>query len=85
MVAICKDSQKLLKTSICAREQAIVESNSLIVQCIANSVTVSLLESIVQGMLHCGVFIDISVAELDAKAQIETVPPTATLFLSNSI
>ncbi|KAA6321822.1 MAG: hypothetical protein EZS28_054508, partial [Streblomastix strix] len=43
-IAICKDSQKLWDTSIYAREQAIIASNSLTDQCTANSVTVSPLE-----------------------------------------
>ncbi|KAA6364976.1 MAG: hypothetical protein EZS28_039498 [Streblomastix strix] len=58
-IAICKDSQKLWDTSIYAREQAIIASNSLTDQCTSNSVTVSPLESIVQGKRHCGEFIDI--------------------------
>ncbi|KAA6380858.1 MAG: hypothetical protein EZS28_023614, partial [Streblomastix strix] len=60
-IAICKDSQKLWGTSIYAREQAIIASNSLTDQCTANSVTVSPLESIVEGKRHCGVFIDIPI------------------------
>ncbi|KAA6356574.1 MAG: hypothetical protein EZS28_047899, partial [Streblomastix strix] len=35
-IATCKDSQKLWDTSIYAREQAIIASNSLINQCTAN-------------------------------------------------
>ncbi|KAA6399000.1 MAG: hypothetical protein EZS28_005472 [Streblomastix strix] len=58
-IAICKDSQKLWDTSIYAREQAIISSNSLTDQCTSNSVTVSPLESIVGGKRHCGIFIDI--------------------------
>ncbi|KAA6328879.1 MAG: hypothetical protein EZS28_053669, partial [Streblomastix strix] len=53
-IAICKDSQKLWDTSIYAREQAIIASNSLTNECTSNSVTVSPLESIVQGKRHCG-------------------------------
>ncbi|KAA6361733.1 MAG: hypothetical protein EZS28_042740, partial [Streblomastix strix] len=48
-IAICKDSQKLWDTSIYAREQAIIASNSLTDQCTANSVTVSPLETIAQA------------------------------------
>ncbi|KAA6380967.1 MAG: hypothetical protein EZS28_023504, partial [Streblomastix strix] len=43
-IAISKDSQKLWDTSIYAREQAIIASNSLTDQCTSNSVTVSPLE-----------------------------------------
>ncbi|KAA6368622.1 MAG: hypothetical protein EZS28_035851 [Streblomastix strix] len=53
-IANCKDSQKLWDTSIYAREQAIVASNSLNDQCISYSVTVSPIESIEQGKHHCG-------------------------------
>ncbi|KAA6369305.1 MAG: hypothetical protein EZS28_035167 [Streblomastix strix] len=60
-IAICKDSQKLWDTSIYAREPAIISSNSLTDQCTSNSVTVSPLESIVEGKRHCGIFIDIPV------------------------
>ncbi|KAA6322798.1 MAG: hypothetical protein EZS28_054391, partial [Streblomastix strix] len=43
-IAICNDSQKLWDTSIYAREQAIIASNSLTNECTSNSVTVSPLE-----------------------------------------
>ncbi|KAA6400506.1 MAG: hypothetical protein EZS28_003962 [Streblomastix strix] len=51
-IAICKDSQKLWDTSIYTREYAIIASNSLTDQCTVNSVTVSPLESIVEGKRH---------------------------------
>ncbi|KAA6382944.1 MAG: hypothetical protein EZS28_021528, partial [Streblomastix strix] len=57
--AICKDSMKLWDTSIYAREQAEICSNSLSDLCTNNSVSVSPLESIVAGKRHCGVFIDV--------------------------
>ncbi|KAA6378452.1 MAG: hypothetical protein EZS28_026022 [Streblomastix strix] len=63
-ITICNDSQKLWDTSIYAREQAVIASNSLTDQCTANFVTVSPLESIVQGKSHCGVFIDIPVSAM---------------------
>ncbi|KAA6403603.1 MAG: hypothetical protein EZS28_000863 [Streblomastix strix] len=66
-IAICKDSQKLWHTSIYAREQAIIASNSLTDQCTSNSVTVSPLESIVEGKRHCGIFIDIPVSVINVK------------------
>ncbi|KAA6390457.1 MAG: hypothetical protein EZS28_014013 [Streblomastix strix] len=68
-IAICKDSQKLWYTSKYAREQAIIALNSLTDQCTGNSVTVSPLESIVQGKSHCGIFIDEPVFDIDAKAK----------------
>ncbi|KAA6380679.1 MAG: hypothetical protein EZS28_023795, partial [Streblomastix strix] len=52
--AICKDSTKLWDTSIYAREQAIICSNSLSDLGTNNSVSVSPLESIIQGKRHCG-------------------------------
>ncbi|KAA6396134.1 MAG: hypothetical protein EZS28_008337 [Streblomastix strix] len=68
--AICKDSTKLWDTSIYAREQAIICSNSLSDLCTNNSVSVSPLESIIQGKRHCGVFIDVPLFEIDAQAGI---------------
>ncbi|KAA6390346.1 MAG: hypothetical protein EZS28_014129 [Streblomastix strix] len=66
-IAICRDNTKLQETSIYAREQAIICSNSLSDLTVNNSVTVSPLESIVQGKRHCGVFIDIPCANIDTK------------------
>ncbi|KAA6389612.1 MAG: hypothetical protein EZS28_014858 [Streblomastix strix] len=43
-ITICKDSQQLWDTSIYAREQAIISSNSLTDYCTSNSVTISPLE-----------------------------------------
>ncbi|KAA6402063.1 MAG: hypothetical protein EZS28_002411 [Streblomastix strix] len=63
-IAICRDNTKLWETSIYAREQAIICSNSLSDLTVNNSVTVSLLESIVLGKRHCGVFIDIACAKI---------------------
>ncbi|KAA6370027.1 MAG: hypothetical protein EZS28_034446, partial [Streblomastix strix] len=54
--AICKDSTKLWDTSIYAREQAVICSNSLSDLCTNNSVSVSPLESIIQGKRHCGLW-----------------------------
>ncbi|KAA6357110.1 MAG: hypothetical protein EZS28_047363, partial [Streblomastix strix] len=75
--AICKDNTKLWDTSIYAREQAVICSNSLSDLCTNNSVSVSPLESIVAGKRHCGVFIDIPLYDINAKA---TVGPPATPF-----
>ncbi|KAA6397251.1 MAG: hypothetical protein EZS28_007223 [Streblomastix strix] len=68
-LAICRDNIKLWDTSIYAREQAIICSNSLSDLTVNNSVSVSPLESIVQGKRHCGVFIDIPCDNIDAKGE----------------
>ncbi|KAA6390326.1 MAG: hypothetical protein EZS28_014150 [Streblomastix strix] len=79
-IAICKDSQKLWNTSIYAREQAIIASNSLIDQCTANSVTVSPLESIIQGKCHCGIFIDIPVSAIAQAGAFNYLIPYDIVF-----
>ncbi|KAA6369195.1 MAG: hypothetical protein EZS28_035280, partial [Streblomastix strix] len=79
-IAICKDSQKLWDTSIYAREQAIIASNSLTNECTANSVTVSPLESIVQGKRHCGVFIDIPVSKISVAGAFNYLIPYPIVF-----
>ncbi|KAA6355595.1 MAG: hypothetical protein EZS28_048878, partial [Streblomastix strix] len=66
-VAICKQNTKLWETSIYAREQAIICSNSLSDLTVNNSVSVSPLESITQGKRHCGVFIDIPRSKLNTS------------------
>ncbi|KAA6387521.1 MAG: hypothetical protein EZS28_016950 [Streblomastix strix] len=66
-VAICKQNIKLQDTFIYAREQAIICSNSLSDLTVNNSVTVSPLESIIQGKRHCGVFIDIPCNKINAS------------------
>ncbi|KAA6390282.1 MAG: hypothetical protein EZS28_014187, partial [Streblomastix strix] len=66
-VAICKQNTKFWETSIYAREQAIICSNSLSDLTVNNSVTVSPLESITQGKRHCGVFIDIPCSKLNTS------------------
>ncbi|KAA6362835.1 MAG: hypothetical protein EZS28_041638, partial [Streblomastix strix] len=79
-IAICKDSQKLWDTSIYAREYAIIASNSLTNECTANSVTVSPLESIVQGKRHCGVFIDIPVSKISVAGAFNYLIPYPIVF-----
>ncbi|KAA6350537.1 MAG: hypothetical protein EZS28_051889 [Streblomastix strix] len=79
-IAICKDSQKLWDTSIYAREQTIIAFNSLTDQCTANSVTVSPLESIVQGKRHCGVFIDIPVSAISVAGAFNYLIPDDIIF-----
>ncbi|KAA6402001.1 MAG: hypothetical protein EZS28_002471 [Streblomastix strix] len=68
-IAICRDNTKLWETSIYAREQAIICSNSLFDLIVNNSVTVSPLQCIVQCKRHCGVFIDIPCDNIDAKGE----------------
>ncbi|KAA6364875.1 MAG: hypothetical protein EZS28_039598, partial [Streblomastix strix] len=70
--AICKDSTKLWDTSIYAREQAIISANSLSYLCTNNSVSVSPLESIIQGKRHCGVFIDVPLSAINTAAATTT-------------
>ncbi|KAA6363058.1 MAG: hypothetical protein EZS28_041415, partial [Streblomastix strix] len=67
-IAICRDNTKLWETSIYAREQAVICSNSLSDFIVNNSVTVSPLESTVQGMRHCGVFIDVPLLAVAAAS-----------------
>ncbi|KAA6375783.1 MAG: hypothetical protein EZS28_028690 [Streblomastix strix] len=74
--AICKDSTKLWDTSIYAREQAVICSNSLSDLCTNNSVSVSPLESIIAGKRHCGVFIDVKMDDINKKATA-AAPPLA--------
>ncbi|KAA6373665.1 MAG: hypothetical protein EZS28_030809 [Streblomastix strix] len=66
--AICKDNTKLWETSIYAREQVVICSNSLSDLGTNNSVSVSPLESIVAGKRHCGVFIDVPLRAINAAA-----------------
>ncbi|KAA6355159.1 MAG: hypothetical protein EZS28_049314, partial [Streblomastix strix] len=70
--AICKDSTKLWDTSIYAREQAVISANSLSDLCTNNSVSVSPLESIIQGKRHCGVFIDVPLSAINTAAATTT-------------
>ncbi|KAA6388565.1 MAG: hypothetical protein EZS28_015907 [Streblomastix strix] len=63
-----------------AREQAIIASNSLTDQCTANSVTVSPLESIVQGKRHCGIFIDIPVSDIAKAGAFNYLIPYDIIF-----
>ncbi|KAA6364562.1 MAG: hypothetical protein EZS28_039910 [Streblomastix strix] len=67
-IVICKDNTKLWETSIYAREQAVIVSNSLSDECTRNSVSVSSLESIVRRRRHCGIFLDIPVSEFAAAS-----------------
>ncbi|KAA6386309.1 MAG: hypothetical protein EZS28_018164 [Streblomastix strix] len=66
--AICKDNIKLWDTSIYARDQAVISTNSLSDLCTNNSVSVSPLESIAAGKRHCGIFIVIPIEAFRATA-----------------
>ncbi|KAA6380352.1 MAG: hypothetical protein EZS28_024120, partial [Streblomastix strix] len=74
--AIYKDSTKLWDTSIYAKEQAVICSNSLSDLCTNNSVSVSPLESIESGKRHCVVFIDVKISDIIANAA-DVRPPLA--------
>ncbi|KAA6375647.1 MAG: hypothetical protein EZS28_028826 [Streblomastix strix] len=58
----------LCGTSIYAREQAPISSNSLNDLCTANSVSVSPLESIIADKRHCGIFIEVPLSDIDAAS-----------------
>ncbi|KAA6391447.1 MAG: hypothetical protein EZS28_013026 [Streblomastix strix] len=74
---LMKDATALWGFAIYAREQAVISGNSLSDLCTKNSVSVSPLESIIEGKRHFGVFIDIPLCEIDGKA---TADATGTLF-----
>ncbi|KAA6380331.1 MAG: hypothetical protein EZS28_024144 [Streblomastix strix] len=65
---LMRDSTALWGTSIYAREQAAISSNSLSDLCTNNSVSVSPLESIIAGKRHCGIFIEIPLSEIDEQS-----------------
>ncbi|KAA6387678.1 MAG: hypothetical protein EZS28_016794 [Streblomastix strix] len=65
---LMRDATVLWGTSIYAREQAAISSNSLSDLCTSNSVSVYPLESIIAGKRHCGIFIDISPSDIDEQS-----------------
>ncbi|KAA6355985.1 MAG: hypothetical protein EZS28_048488, partial [Streblomastix strix] len=65
---LMRDATALWSTSIYAREQAAISSNSLSDLCTSNSVSVSPLESIINGKRHCGIFIDIPLSDIDEQS-----------------
>ncbi|KAA6400860.1 MAG: hypothetical protein EZS28_003619 [Streblomastix strix] len=69
---LLKDATALWGSAIYAREQAIISGNSLSDLCTKNSVSVSPLESIIEGKRHCGIFIDIPLCEIDRQATAAT-------------
>ncbi|KAA6319194.1 MAG: hypothetical protein EZS28_054851, partial [Streblomastix strix] len=70
---LLKDATALWGSAIYAREQAVISGNSLSDLCTKNSVSVSRLESIIEGKRHCGVFIDIPLCEIDRQSIAATV------------
>ncbi|KAA6402076.1 MAG: hypothetical protein EZS28_002395 [Streblomastix strix] len=68
---LLKDATALQGSAIYAREQAVICVNSLSDLCTKNSVSVSSLESIIEGKRHCEVFINIQLCEFDKQATIE--------------
>ncbi|KAA6362294.1 MAG: hypothetical protein EZS28_042179, partial [Streblomastix strix] len=69
---LMRDATALWGTSIYAREQAAISSNSLSDLCTSNSVSVSPLESIIAGKRHCGIFIDIPLSDIDKQCDDAT-------------
>ncbi|KAA6399369.1 MAG: hypothetical protein EZS28_005106 [Streblomastix strix] len=65
---LMRDATALWNTFIYAREQAAISSNSLSDLCTSNSVSVSPLESIINGKRHCGIFIDIPLSDIDEQS-----------------
>ncbi|KAA6370943.1 MAG: hypothetical protein EZS28_033533 [Streblomastix strix] len=70
---LMKDATALQGSAIYAREQAVINRNSLSDLCTKNSVSVSPLESIIEGKRHCGVLVEISLCEIDRQATAATV------------
>ncbi|KAA6375212.1 MAG: hypothetical protein EZS28_029261 [Streblomastix strix] len=69
---LIKDATALWGSAIYEREQTVISGNSLSDLCTRNSVSVSPLESIIEGKRHCGVFIDIPLCEIDRQATATT-------------
>ncbi|KAA6376173.1 MAG: hypothetical protein EZS28_028300 [Streblomastix strix] len=65
---LMRDATALWGTSIYTREQAATSSNSLSDLCTSNSVSVSPLESIINGKRHCGIFIEIPLSDIDTQS-----------------
>ncbi|KAA6400600.1 MAG: hypothetical protein EZS28_003876 [Streblomastix strix] len=68
-----KDATALWGSAIYAKEQAVISGDSHNDLCTKNSVSVSPLESIIEGKRHCGVFIDIPLCEIERQAIAATV------------
>ncbi|KAA6370747.1 MAG: hypothetical protein EZS28_033725, partial [Streblomastix strix] len=67
------ESSALWGIFIQAGEWTMISANSLGDLCTKNSVSVSPLESIIEGKRHCGVFIDIPLCEIDRQSIAATV------------
>ncbi|KAA6357475.1 MAG: hypothetical protein EZS28_046998, partial [Streblomastix strix] len=65
---LMRDATAFCGTSIYAREQAAISSNTLSDLCTSKSVSVSPLESIIAGKRHCGIFIDIPLSDIDQQS-----------------
>ncbi|KAA6354619.1 MAG: hypothetical protein EZS28_049854, partial [Streblomastix strix] len=70
---LLNDATSLWGSAIYVIEQAVISGNSLSDLCTKNSVSVSPLESIIEGKRHCGVFIDIPLCEIERQATVATV------------
>ncbi|KAA6372902.1 MAG: hypothetical protein EZS28_031570 [Streblomastix strix] len=82
---LMKDATALWGSAIYAREQAMISDNSLSDLCTKNSVSVSPLESIIEGKRHCGVFIYVPLSEIDRQATIEDLGTPFYYKISNDI
>ncbi|KAA6392044.1 MAG: hypothetical protein EZS28_012427 [Streblomastix strix] len=73
---LMNDATALWGSAICATEQAVISENSLGDLCTKNSVSVSPLESIIEEIRRCGVFIDIPLGEIDKQvtADVKETP-----------
>ncbi|KAA6382077.1 MAG: hypothetical protein EZS28_022397 [Streblomastix strix] len=68
---LLKDATALWGSAIYASLEAAISGNSLSVLYTKNRVSLSPLESIIEGRRHCGVFINIPLCEIDRQATIE--------------
>ncbi|KAA6399394.1 MAG: hypothetical protein EZS28_005080 [Streblomastix strix] len=65
---LLKDATALWGSAIYAREQAVISGNCINDLCTKNSVSVSPLESIIEGKRHCGILFDFPLCEIDRQA-----------------
>ncbi|KAA6392260.1 MAG: hypothetical protein EZS28_012215 [Streblomastix strix] len=68
-----KDATALSGSAIYARKQAVISGNFLGDLCTKNCVSVSPLKSIIAGKRHCGVFIHITLCEIDRQTTVEAI------------
>ncbi|KAA6404412.1 MAG: hypothetical protein EZS28_000071 [Streblomastix strix] len=69
---LMKDATAIWGSAIFAREQAVISGNSLRGIYTKNSVSESILESIIEGKRYCGIFIDIPLCEIDRQVTVQT-------------